>query len=535
VFAPKTFYSNNQLMAGNVNVVWEQGNFKVPIVTTTTLNDVYVLDYLPKEDIVLYQTGATAQTTLYVGILLSNGTIEQKFSITNSQLILMASPTNASKDIFSAAIARNLLRAHVYNICITGTCDSYDNRPFYVIRLDIENWSLYSDSTYDQCVYVNMNDAWGAQPNMGYHIIPSTLNSNVFVAYPTFPRTSGTVQGWQRLVKIVANDKAISLINSNGLGNMANLRWGIFNDVGSYLLMSRANNTSEGLYRISDMTKITTPNGMGCFLKNSSIDYMVVGDRTLRNMSNTQLADWSSIIPTGFNYLFGYQNILYVFYTTKVDVYEVNFTGYSLTKLRSLPCSTSQRYDTTTYSRLVQVPFSVDDIVYSAYEGRSINKFVISELTQLPDTISANTYTTYRIRNEYDAEAENILAGKKAVNQDGEVIGTMTDRTNVIITPSTTTQQLPSGYYNDNTVQAVTASIDANILPENIKDGVTILGVTGTCPSDGKIYASTTAMNNDLNNVSNGVFGIIVVNGSFQELYQKVNNVWVLITGSVSL
>ena len=52
------------------------------------------------------------------------------------------------------------------------------------------------------------------------------------------------------------------------------------------------------------------------------------------------------------------------------------------------------------------------------------------------------------------------------------------------VTPSTSDQTINvvdniTGYAPIN-VSAVTAAIDANIQPENIKEGVTILGVTGT-------------------------------------------------------
>lgn len=52
------------------------------------------------------------------------------------------------------------------------------------------------------------------------------------------------------------------------------------------------------------------------------------------------------------------------------------------------------------------------------------------------------------------------------------------------VTPTTAEQTITAGEGYDGlgtvTVSAVTAAIDANIIAGNIKDGVTILGVTGT-------------------------------------------------------
>ena len=46
--------------------------------------------------------------------------------------------------------------------------------------------------------------------------------------------------------------------------------------------------------------------------------------------------------------------------------------------------------------------------------------------------------------------------------------------------PSINQQLIPSGYTSGGIIKAVDNTIDSNITPENIKKGVTILGVTGT-------------------------------------------------------
>lgn len=70
------------------------------------------------------------------------------------------------------------------------------------------------------------------------------------------------------------------------------------------------------------------------------------------------------------------------------------------------------------------------------------------------------------------ANAESILPSGTPVLQDKTV------------TPSTSEQTITADEGKDGlgtvTVSAVTAAIDANITAGNIKDGVTILGVTGT-------------------------------------------------------
>lgn len=77
--------------------------------------------------------------------------------------------------------------------------------------------------------------------------------------------------------------------------------------------------------------------------------------------------------------------------------------------------------------------------------------------------------------------SDKILAGYETYTKGYQpIIGTMPNNGDVVIDPTTEQQTKSQGYYNSLTVNAVTSDIDNNILPENIKKDVTILGVTGT-------------------------------------------------------
>lgn len=101
--------------------------------------------------------------------------------------------------------------------------------------------------------------------------------------------------------------------------------------------------------------------------------------------------------------------------------------------------------------------------------------------------------------NTYDATgvAGEILLGKKVYNKDGPVVGTMPNNGAVEYTPSTSPQMIANGFHNGSYINAVTNTIDNNIIPENIRNGVTILGVDGTfegstggdATSDGNLQA----------------------------------------------
>ena len=74
-----------------------------------------------------------------------------------------------------------------------------------------------------------------------------------------------------------------------------------------------------------------------------------------------------------------------------------------------------------------------------------------------------------------------LLIGNSTNDRYGNlIVGIMPNNGALNITPSTSSQTIPAGYTSGGTVSAVDSTIDSNILAENIKAGVTILGVTGT-------------------------------------------------------
>ena len=78
------------------------------------------------------------------------------------------------------------------------------------------------------------------------------------------------------------------------------------------------------------------------------------------------------------------------------------------------------------------------------------------------------------------ATVSDILEGMTAYVNGVKLNGAMSNIGLLNITPTTSVQNLSAGYISGGAVSAVTNTIDANITPENIKNGVNILGVTGT-------------------------------------------------------
>lgn len=86
-----------------------------------------------------------------------------------------------------------------------------------------------------------------------------------------------------------------------------------------------------------------------------------------------------------------------------------------------------------------------------------------------------------KLDGSYTGSRDIEEAVSQFANSDPSLPPTLQDKT---VSPATSEQTITADEGNDGlgtvTVEAVTASIDANIVAENIKDGVTILGVTGT-------------------------------------------------------
>ncbi|CAM4014945.1 tail fiber protein [Geobacillus stearothermophilus] len=75
-----------------------------------------------------------------------------------------------------------------------------------------------------------------------------------------------------------------------------------------------------------------------------------------------------------------------------------------------------------------------------------------------------------------NAQPGDVLSGKTFTNDSGEQVGTMPNREAMTITPTTTDQVIPAGYHNG----SGKVKGDANLIPANIKNGVSIFGITGT-------------------------------------------------------
>ena len=90
-----------------------------------------------------------------------------------------------------------------------------------------------------------------------------------------------------------------------------------------------------------------------------------------------------------------------------------------------------------------------------------------------------------------NAVASDLLSGKTAGSDAGDLVGTMPNNGAVSITPGSTNKPIPLGYHNGNGV----ISGDNNLISSNILAGKTIFGIPGNVIA-GKRYATGTSVSN---------------------------------------
>lgn len=134
----------------------------------------------------------------------------------------------------------------------------------------------------------------------------------------------------------------------------------------------------------------------------------------------------------------------------------------------------------------------------------AINPYTVMTVKDAPDTvkgdnllgyISTDAEDAYPLKgvqdNKYyirisgsdaDVTEGKMLSGIVGYTNNGKVTGSIQSQAAQTITPGTVDQTISSGKYLSG---AQTIKGDANLLPENIKSGISIFGVTGTYESSG--------------------------------------------------
>lgn len=210
-------------------------------------------------------------------------------------------------------------------------------------------------------------------------------------------------------------------------------------------------------------------------VESSRQNYYFLGEHLVRNNQVFSLPNTSTVVGTSDISYTANSNSLplgnYAVYRTNTELSILMFdTNTATVKIKQiLPITTIGNFNHIDSSIGV-----IEQITNGAY-------MLLSEQASIPTKFNRQGMDYIHLTtSDNDALNTDVLLGKKAYTANGELIGIMPNNGQINITPSTSQQSIPAGYTTGGTVSAVTSAIDSNIQADNIKEGVEILGVTGT-------------------------------------------------------
>ena len=140
-------------------------------------------------------------------------------------------------------------------------------------------------------------------------------------------------------------------------------------------------------------------------------------------------------------------------------------------------------YGNTTLIDLTSDTITASDLAYGVTAHGADGEAITGISTKDSDTTDA------------DATASEILSGKTAYVNKNKLTGSMTNRGGVTGTISTVAGQytIQSGYHDGSGKVSIDSTEQAKIIATNIKNGVEILGVTGSYTGEGVPTQAKTA------------------------------------------
>ena len=470
IINPRTAYVNNEKITGAIIPSYEAG---VPTLSAKNID----FNQVTLDDINIdYNIGVSNTSSVLTIYRIENDTVISKKVINSTDITNISSfYANTAKIAYLADnntikiyVAANDVNSHYGAVCViynleTDDTSFYDYEFFETPYNSTKIVILPIPNTTDKAIIVR-----GGRNGSFNYIIHVTIYSfgsqfSYNTIYSANPRNSGGLTGSCSDInyQFITSDNLICInayYNSqhlwiNYIGKLSNdylsatkiysnTQWStvrrvcLLNDLYFYML----NAEQSDVYSISD-----TSNPIASF----DIDDFELSN----NVYN--------VITIG-NYLYFVNNN-----STTCKVYKIDNTALSLTYDSQMTIGTNNKF------------FKYNS--QFIYNNTSINKLSILEESEQGALYALERLgQTFRLLNKATANVSDILSGKSAYINSGLVSGTMSNNGDVIITPSTEQQSKNSGYYNSLSVEAVTSAIDSNIQAGNIKNGVTILGVTGT-------------------------------------------------------
>lgn len=365
-----------------------------------------------------------------------------------------------------------------------------------VIQYDYTQNRIITNKTITTSKPGGYTDSWNEDGNMA---VCPTDASRCFVTY----HNTNTIYHQLLIYNNVTNTiDRVSTNFDNNCGPSYQCEW---DETGTYILIDRGGKSHPNDYCI---IKLNPNNTLSTIYKETNTQpntiykhYIIIGNRlyNIESGSKVLIATWDKYyknLTNGQGIMWTYQDYLFVvdYGLAKFYCFHIN-TDFSLSALFTRKCANYVSDSRVQYTGTLLMPSS-NTFLYYMPAKNLVYKFEIAEQT---DKIVSLEVQGEKFANIGGTTATNtdVLSGKVFFDKDGQSIGTMSDNGYTVITPNGTTQTIKEGYYSGGIVEAVSSNADINIVGENIRKGVNILGVEGTfegatggdATSDGNIQA----------------------------------------------
>ena len=486
IISPKTAYVDGEKITGAI-----EGKYGVTSIVKTniTLNPNVSYGYSVSER--FYQDirndlGLAVNMTasyIYIYTLNENNTFTTKLSKTISSLGM-----NAIQEGIIKFVPSSVRNGKVYLVAATetnGTASGFEKAASYhcayLISYDIKNNELVlvdSKKNYQTYTYSATN------PTSSFHKFQGVLefkdsNNLIYARTQSFGVGYTTVSWYLRYHHISIDiDSGTLSIGTMGTANLFNVGRGSNWDggptthnsyiSGDYLVMGVRKNyrgdTANQFWYVTIFFNYKT-NSLYYKSENSDIGYALYNGKVYGNnkiFSSVSSSSYTSIslsMPLTKRSIVVNDNLVY---SNSNATYVYKLTDSSATLTDTASALLSNQYDVFS-----QTIFGLSNSTMFLYESSKILEGFTRNNVLYVDTA------------EGDATASQILINKIAFANGKKIKGTMPNNSFQYFTPSKVRQNIPPGYYTLSFINAVTSSIDDNITANNIKQGVSILGVNG--------------------------------------------------------
>lgn len=472
VIFPKTFYANNKKQEGNIQVETEHISGGIDVDKSTQNNSYWIADVNDKYGIaVVYVYNQQSPWWIYRW---ENG------NITDVLQSLSAGIYPSGTQLKSVAISKEVNSSGYLNIwchAINTASWSDDMRGYLgVFQYDWENNTIIKKATIETSKPGGYSHDFNEDGNMA---VDPNNQARCLVSY------NNNNQQYTQL--LVYNDVTNSLARySHNLGSSPscyNVEW---NDDSSYVLVCKQGKTHPVT---NTVYKINTNHSLSLVLnynntKPSTIykHYIIEGNCIYDFSSGSKVLamQWDKYpdFTQGTACMWTYLDYLFVaaYNYRTLYIYHIE-QDLSLTTLTTRTADLYISGANSQYGGTLLLPAS-NSVLYFSPAKEYIYGFNILDSTDKAYSITLQGDTFINPVNS-NVTKSDVLFGKTYYDKDGEQQGTMPNNGPLNYNPSVEEQVIPLGYTSGGKIAPVTSDIDENILPENIKQGVTILGVEG--------------------------------------------------------